>query len=180
MPNFSGVHGTQFANAVNIQTIGFIIDSFEEYRRMFGNGVYMYKNDENGRLYALEWAKSKISNGKRTKEGICLLFVDFSFGEGEYIEWSEEEELTFNRWLNKHIKNDFEDKRIPRETQNKYRLLFVSAAIEGMQSQYKVIFANMPFPKHLSEHGKYRYKACAVKDVSILPPPPYLQKREIL
>jgi hypothetical protein len=62
VPSFSGVHGTTSTHASNIQKIGFVIDSSEKYKRMFGNGVYMYQNDENGRLYAHEWAKSKITN----------------------------------------------------------------------------------------------------------------------
>jgi hypothetical protein len=109
------------------------------------------------------------------KEYACLLFVDFLFNENECIAWSDEEEIEFNTWLKKESKNISQTGKLNRKIQNRYRLFFISVAAERMQTQYKVIFANMPFPKHLSKYGKNRYKACAVKDNSILPQPPYKQ-----
>lgn len=136
----------------------------------------MYKNDENGKLYAKEWANSKIRKEKLPNERGCILYIDFNYDDAEHITWTDEEEIKFNNWLNKEAKNISPHGTLNRKIQNEYRMFFVSAAAEIMNVQYKVIFANMPFPNHLSEHGKKRYSACAIKDSSILPRPPYLQE----
>lgn len=176
MPSFSGVHGTTSSHAYNIQRVGFIIGSVDEYKRMFGNGVYMYKNDENGKLYAREWAKSKIIKECIEGEYECILIVDFYFDDNEHITWSDEEELGFLEWMNRERKSISPNGKLTREIQNECRMLFVNAAAERMIRPYTVIFANMPFPKHLSNHGKKRYGACVVKNCSILPSPPYIQE----
>lgn len=176
MPRFSGVHGTITTHAANIQAIGFVILEPEKYKRMFGNGVYMYKNDENGKLYAKEWAKSKILNENLIDECDCIIFADFDYNDNEHITWSDEEEIEFNAWLKRNKDDISPGVPLNRKIQNEYRTLFLSVAAERMNVQYKVVFANMPFPKHLSEHGSKRYSACAVKDASILPSPPFLQE----
>lgn len=175
MPSFSGVHGTTSKHASDIQHVGFVINPQETYQRMFGNGVYMYKNDENGKRYAREWANYKMEKERIEDEYACILLIDFCFTDNEHITWSDDEELKFNNWLNRERKNIAPNGILNRKIQNEYRMRFVSAAAIRMSIRYKVIFADMPFPKHLSDHGKNRYGACAVKDNRILPKPPYEQ-----
>lgn len=175
MLNFSGVHGTVSQCADNIQHIGFIIDNCEEYKRMFGNAVYMYKNDENGKLYAKKWAKSKIQKENLIGECEVLLFIDFNYESGECITWTNDRELEFQDWLNKH-KREITSGNLTRKIQNEWRLIMISNAVQGMKDRYKVIFANMPLPRELSNYGRNRYSACAVKDSCILPKPPYRQE----
>jgi hypothetical protein len=142
---------------------------------MFGNGVYMYRNDKNGKFYAREWAKYKILKENFAGGSDCILLIDFNYDNNEHITWTDEEEYKFNKWL-KEKRNIAQFGSLTRSIQNRYRMIFVSAAAERMNTQYKIIFANMPLSKNISGHGKKRYSACAVKDLCILPGPPYLQE----
>ena len=128
MPRFSGVHGTITTHAANIQAIGFVILEPEKYKRMFGNGVYMYKNDENGKLYAKEWAKSKILNENLIDECDCIIFADFDYNDNEHITWSDEEEIEFNAWLKRNKDDISPGVPLNRKIQNEYRTLFLSVA----------------------------------------------------
>ena len=175
MLTFSGVHGTTSKRAEKIQRTGFTIKPAEQYARMFGNGVYMYEGTNAGKIYAFLWGKSILSKEKIDDEEPCVLIVDIVFSEDEFIEWTEEEEMELGRWLNEEKTNISSDGKLTRKIQNQYRMRFISASAKRMRKQYRIIFAQMPIPHNLSKHGKKRYKACAVKDISVLPKPPYAQ-----
>ena len=171
---FSGAHGTIYSSC--IMKNGFTILPVATGSCMFGAGIYFYANDVDGRWLAYKWAELRANELNVSPAKASVVSVDISFGDNKFFRWGEEEEKRIFTMLKEQQRN-VPDTRLTRKLQNEMRERWLAYIISKMPDGCVLILTDLPLPPHTSMHGIRRYPGCVVRDVSILPPPPY--KKEL-
>lgn len=167
---FPGAHGT--ISVSRIMAEGFSIRPEPAGKAMFGAGIYFYKNDVEGRFLAYKWAELRARQRSLPLADAGVIGVDISFGDDQFFRWGfEEEQAVFDRM--KEQKELDPELPLTRELQNAMRERYLNYILNRMPCGCALVLTELPLPPDTPMEGHSRYPGCVVRDVSILPPPPY-------
>lgn len=168
---FSGAHGTP--DALRIQTRGFKIADQTTGASMFGGGVYFYRDDAFGRKFAKKWGELRALQTGMPPGLARVICVSFRYGENRFFRWGIEEEKEIFKLLKQWV-DAVPGRRFSRKIQNELRERYLTQLISQMPEGCALVLADLPLPPEAVEKEIKRYPGCIVRDVSILPSPPYI------